>query len=108
MEKNRIRDEGRKTLVFSLQKIILTLGCGIVLNGCFFSQERALLKSTVVTINGREVSTKEFADRLALRLKTFDALYVKDEGNLERAKEDTIRALLLETIIQDYAREHDI
>lgn len=101
-------NEGRNTLVFSLQKIALALVLGFSLSGCFFSQESAVLNSNAVTINDREISTKEFADRLALRLKNFDALYAKDEGNLERAKEDTIRALLIETIVINYAKQNGI
>jgi len=102
------KNEGRRTLVFSLPHFILSAGLSLALSGCFLSQEHAILNKTVVTINDREISTQEFADRLALRLKNFDALYAKDDNNLDRAKEDTIRAFLVETIVQDYARKNGI
>lgn len=101
-------NEGRTTLVFSLQKFILGASLSLTLGGCFFSQEHAVLNKTVVTVNGRDIPTKEFADRLALRLKGFDALYAKDDSNLDRAKEDTIRAFLIETIVDDYAKKNDL
>ncbi len=95
------KNEGMKTLVFCF------LIAGTSLSGCF-SRERAVLNATAVVVNGRELSTKDFAERLALRLKSFDALYAKDEQNLARAKEDTVKAFILETIAQDYAEKNGI
>lgn len=79
----------------------------IVFAGCF-SQERALLDKPVLTVNGKDVSAKEYADRLALRLKSFDALYAKDESNLDRAKEDTAQAFILEIISRDFANKNGL
>ncbi len=102
------RNEGATTLVFSFRHLFILSTCvTFLLSGCF-SQERAVLEKTVVTINGKDISTQEFAERLALRLKNYDALNVKDEANLNRAKEDTIRAYLLESIIHAYATEHGL
>jgi peptidyl-prolyl cis-trans isomerase C len=78
-----------------------------LLTGCF-SQERAVLEKTLATVNGRDISTQEFAERLSLRLKSYDALNAKDETNLNRAKEETIRAYLLESIVTSYATEHGL
>ncbi len=102
------RNEGRNALVFRFVPT-LAASCAMALSlaGCF-SQERAVLSKTVLTINNREISTKEFADRLALRLKAFDALYAKDESNLDRVKEETVQAFLLEWIAKDYAEKHAI
>jgi peptidyl-prolyl cis-trans isomerase C len=90
-------NEGLKTLVFYFLSCI-----SVVLSGCF-SQERVVLNKTVLTVNGTHVSTQAFAERLALRLKNYDALYAKDESNLERAKEDTVQAFILEIIARGYA-----
>ena len=76
-------------------------------SGCFW-KDRAVLNKTVLTINGNDVSTKEFADRLALRLKGYDAHYAKDEANLDRVKEETAQAFILETIAREYAKKHSI
>jgi peptidyl-prolyl cis-trans isomerase C len=93
-------NEGARALVFSFTLAMLLSGC--------FSQERALLNKTVLSINGKDITAKEYADRLALRLKAFDALYAKDEANLDRAKEDTVQAYLLEFIAKDYAAKNGI
>ena len=79
-----------------------------LLNGCFLSQDRAVLNKPVLTVNGKDVSTKEFAERLALRLKNFDALHAKDEATLDRVKEETVQAFILEIIARDYAAKNGI
>lgn len=91
-----------------ISRALLLVSASTLLSSCFFSQERTVLNKTVLIVNGREISTKEFGDRLALRLRGFDALYAKDEANLNRAKEETAQAFILETIARDYAKNHDI
>lgn len=95
------RNEGSKALVFSLGSL-LCFASFLLLSGCF-SQKSIVLNKTALTVNGREITTQEFAERLAARLKHFDALYAKDDSNLERAKEETVQAFILETIAKDYA-----
>lgn len=80
---------------------------GLVLSACT-GREREIAAKPILRINKREVAAKEFADRLAARLKNFDALYAKDEGNLKRAKEQTIQAFVLETVARDYAESVNI
>lgn len=103
------KNEGLKALVFYFVTTLLpasyvatALAAACLLSGCF-SRERAVLNATALIVNGHELTTQEFAERLALRLKSFDALYAKDEQNLSRAKEDTIRAFIIESITRDYA-----
>ncbi|MCM2280526.1 MAG: peptidyl-prolyl cis-trans isomerase [Bdellovibrionaceae bacterium] len=54
-------------------------------------------------VNQTEISAQEFSDRLAKRLRGFDALHAKDDGNLKRAKEQTIEAFVLEVVVRDFA-----
>jgi len=89
------------------QILLLALFGIAALSGCF-SRERTALNKPVLVINGREITTKEFAERLAQRLRAFDALYAKDENNLKRAKEETVQAFVLESIARDYAKKHGI
>lgn len=77
------------------------------LSGCL-SQKNVVLNKTVLTINGNEITTEQFAERLATRLKNYDALYVKDEQNLENAKEEAIKTFILEQIAMDYAKKNKI
>lgn len=98
---SRTRNEGyRWTLVFCLLISLVTPGC--------FSQKNVVLNKTVLSINGKDISTKQFADRLALRLKNYDALYAKDENNLSRVKEETLQAFILETLARDYAEKNNL
>jgi peptidyl-prolyl cis-trans isomerase C len=96
------RNEGLKALVFCF----LLLSLSECFSGCF-SRERAVLNAVAIEVNGHELSTKEFAERLALRLKSFDALYAKDDQNLARAKEDTVQAFIIESITRDYAAKNN-
>lgn len=96
------KNGGIKALVFCF--LIVNIG---TMTGCF-SQKNAVLKKTVLTVNGQNVSAQEFAERLALRLKNFDSLYAKDQSNLDRAKEDTVRTFILEAISRDYAERQGL
>ncbi len=91
---------GRWTICFAASLSLLLGGC--------FSRDRAVLDKPAVNINGHDVSTQEFADRLAVRLKPYDSLSAKDEATLDRAKEETVQILVLELITRDYARAHNL
>jgi peptidyl-prolyl cis-trans isomerase C len=67
-----------------------------------------VLNKTVLSVNGTDVSTKQFAERLALRLRNYDALFAKDEGNLERVREETVQAFVIENIARTYAEKNKI
>ena len=98
----QIRNEGKSALVFSFLALSISL-----FSGCF-SKESVILDKPVLVINGQQVSTKQYSERLALRLRTYDALGAKDEANLERAKEETIKAFILENIARTYAEKNGI
>ncbi len=59
-------------------------------------------------MNGSEITTQEFAERLALKLRDYDALHAKDEANLNRAKEETAQGFILEVIAKDYAAKNGL
>lgn len=95
------RNESLRALVFYFAlSLPLLAGC--------FSRERVVLNATVLSVNGHELNTKEFAERLAERLKNFDALYAKDEQNLVRAKDEVVKTYILEMISRDYAKANGI
>lgn len=98
--KRILGNEGLRALVFVLSLSFIVSGC--------FSQKSAILNKPVLKVNGTEISTKEFSERLALRLKNYDALHAKDESNLNRAKEETVQAFVLEVIAKDYAAKNKI
>ncbi len=83
------------------------LGICILMAGCDLGASRVAAKP-VVQVNSHTMSTKEFADRLARRLKNFDALSAKDPNNVKRAKEEVIRSFILQALTEDYAKKADI
>jgi peptidyl-prolyl cis-trans isomerase C len=99
-DKTVFKNEGRSLVFYFI--IVLS-----ILTGCF-SQERAILNKTVLTVNDTDVSTQEFSERLATRLKHFDALQVKDPSTLKRAKNDTVQLFVLEIIAKDFASKNKI
>lgn len=95
----KLRIEGTKALFF--------LSCLFVV-GCSCTEGGRLARKPVLVINEREVSTQEFADRLALRLKDYDALQVKDETTLARAKQSVADSFIIETLAASYAEKNKI
>lgn len=83
---------------------LLTFG---TLVGCT-SQRGSVGGQTVLQVNDHALTAQEFSDRLARKLKQFDALSVKDPTTLNRSKEDVLRNFTLESMIIDYARANSI
>jgi peptidyl-prolyl cis-trans isomerase C len=102
------KNEGQSALVFFLSATLsLGLFSSVLFSGCFW-RKPAIYEKPILVINGVEISTKEFSDRLARRLGRFDALYAKDDANLARAKEDTVTAFILEVIAKQFAEKNKI
>lgn len=76
--------------------------CGLGFSGCDWGGSR-IANKPVLQVNEARLSTKDFADQLARRLKGYDALAAKDPGNVKRAKEDIIRNFILRSLITNYA-----
>jgi peptidyl-prolyl cis-trans isomerase C len=55
---------------------------GLSFSACDLGASRVAAKP-VVKVNDQVLSAKEFADRLARRLKNFDALAAKDPNNVK-------------------------
>lgn len=67
-----------------------------------------LSNKTVLQVNDSKMTAKEFADQLARRLKSFDALGAKDPQNIKRAKNDIIRSYILKCVTSDFAKDQKI
>lgn len=96
-------NEGLSTLVFCFSMFAATffsLGCT--------SNNGQVGDRVVLVVNGREVTAKGLADRVVVQLKQYDALHVRDPGNVKRIKEETIRNLIVEMITQSYAERAKI
>lgn len=85
--------------------VFLGFLCTVV--GCTFGDSK-IAAMPVVQVNQHTLSTKDFAGKLARRLKAFDALSAKDPGNVRRAKEEIIKTFVLQSLANDYAQANHI
>ncbi|HEX7674435.1 MAG TPA: peptidyl-prolyl cis-trans isomerase [Bdellovibrio sp.] len=77
------------------------------LAGCPSSYQR-LSKKPVEQVNDHVLTTKEFANLLARKLRNFDALAAKDPSNIHRVKEEILRDFLVKSLTLDWARAQSI
>jgi len=77
------------------------------LHGCHFGNQRS---STLIvqTVNEHTLTSKQFANQLARRLKNFDALAAKDPNNIIRIKEEILKDFLVKGLTLDWARSKNI
>lgn len=79
----------------------------LVLAGCPSNYQR-LSKKPVEQVNDHVLTTKEFANQLARKLRNFDALAAKDPNNIHRIKEEILRDFLVKSLTLDWARAQSI
>lgn len=80
--------------------IVSTLfGCGCN------RRDQTVANAVVLKLNDKTMTTQEFSNQLAGKLKHYDALYAKDESNLARAKADVIKEFSLGVISDSWAKE---
>lgn len=75
--------------------------------GCPYGYQRS---STLIVqqVNEHTLTSKQFANQLARRLKNFDALAAKDPNNIYRIKEEILRDFLVKSLTLDWARSKNI
>ncbi|MGE5085383.1 MAG: peptidyl-prolyl cis-trans isomerase [Bacillota bacterium] len=79
----------------------------LALAGCP-SKYQKLSKKPVEQVNEHILTTKEFANLLARKLRNFDALAAKDPNNVHRIKEEILRDFLVKSLTLDWARAQKI
>lgn len=84
---------------------ILALLFGAV--GCTSSYQKLSTKP-VVKVNDHVLSTKEFSNQLARKLKDLDALTAKDPSTVQRTKEEILRAFIVKSLTLDWARANSL
>lgn len=60
--------------------------------------------SVVYSVNEHQLTSKQFADLLAQRLRPLDALSAKDPNVLKQAKEEVLKSFLMRSLVSDYAK----
>jgi peptidyl-prolyl cis-trans isomerase C len=87
--------------------LFVFLGIFYVLVGCTFGDSK-IAAMPVVQVNDQKLTAKEFSEKLARRLKAFDALAAKDPGNVHRAKEEILKNFILQALTDNYAKKNGI
>lgn len=80
---------------------------GLVLSGCPSKYQKISTKP-VEKVNERVLTSQQFANQLARRLRNFDALAAKDPNNIQRIKEDILKDFLVKSLTLDWARSQNI
>ena len=77
--------------------------------GCdFFRSSGGLNKKIVMDVNGRQMSSEDFARELAFRLKDQDALSAKDPRMLKITKDKIAEEFLVQTLSESWAKENTL
>lgn len=77
------------------------------LTACTSSYQKLSTKP-VVKVNDHELTSKEFSNQLARKLKDLDALTAKDPATVLRTKESIIRTFIVRGLTLDWARANNI
>lgn len=80
--------------------VCLALGCT--------EPDNSYLQQPVIRINGQSLSAQEFSDRLAKRLRNYDAIAVKDEKVLNSNKQHVLREYLVRQLTEQWARANGL
>ena len=79
----------------------------IFLTSCTSNYQKLSTKP-VVKVNDHVLSTKEFSNQIARKLKDLDALTAKDPSTVLRTKESLIRTFIVRGLTLDWARANSI
>ncbi len=69
---------------------------------------QSLSNRVVIQVDDSEMSAQEFASRLAERLKNYDALAVKEDRILSKAKQDIVRDFILKVLTENWAQSNQV
>lgn len=79
----------------------------LALSGCPSSYQKISTKP-VAKVNDHVLSSRDFANDLARRLRQFDALAAKDPNNIHRVKEEILKDFLVKSLTLDWAQAQNI
>lgn len=85
---------------------LLLLGI-LFLAGCT-SRSQKISTRPVAQVNDHQITAKEFANKLARRLKDLDALSAKDPLTVQNAKDEIIKSFILRSLALDWARTQNL
>lgn len=97
MNKNRICSFGG-----TAKSLFLLFVLSVV--ACTRGSDR-LAHKAVVQVNESSLSAEEFGTLLAAKLKNYDALFAKQESNVQRMKDTIVNEFITSVVMRDYAKK---
>ena len=97
-------------MLISVNRFISPVLAGLFIlsfSGCF-SRYPKLVNKTIVQVNEHTLTTKDFANQLARRLKDLDAFSAKDPQIVRQAKDSIINDFIIKGLTLDWARAQNI
>ena len=62
----------------------------------------------VITVNSKKMTAKDFGEKLAQKLKPFDAVHAKHPDNVRRTKEEIIQGFINFSLVEEWAENKGI
>ena len=78
------------------------------IGGACTSNYQKLSSKPVVKVNDHVLTTKEFSNQIARKLKDLDALTAKDPSTVHRTKEELLRSFIVKSLTLDWARANSL
>lgn len=96
-----------KFFISKLKKFSLWTVSVFLLTSCF-GKNNSLSTKPVAKVNDNILTVKEFAGRLAVRLKDLDSLAAKDPGVNQRIKDEILNVFIVRSLMLDWAIQNKI
>ena len=97
-------------IIAGIERFISPVLAGLFIlssSGCY-SRYPKLVNKTIVQVNEHTLTTKDFANQLARRLKDLDAFSAKDPQIVRQAKDGIINDFIIKGLTLDWARAQNI
>jgi peptidyl-prolyl cis-trans isomerase C len=92
---------------FSISPVLAGLFVFLTLSSCQQKYSK-LVNKPVIQVNEHSMTTKEFANQLARRLKDLDGFTAKDPQIVKRAKDQILNDFITQSLIADWANTKNI
>lgn len=91
-------------MIKATTKVIVATGLLASLASCTWRSQK-IPEQVVVKLNERQLTLKEFAERLSRHLKSFDAVVARSPDQIQRSRDTVIRGFLLNSLIDEQASQ---
>ncbi len=96
-----------KFFISNFKKFSLLFFISLCLTACF-GKNNSVSNKPVAKVNDNVLTVKEFAGKLAVRLKDLDSLAAKDPGVNQRIKDEILNVFIVRSLMLDWAIQNKI